>query len=119
VSERTYFHDFTREDGLPVTVEYRMDGGTCASIIKCWPNTPEHEALNKELLELDFYMLQGRSIEALLRIFADDERKERIHELQQEIARDEERVELSDAERERMEAWLSENFIPETDDIEF
>lgn len=113
---RTFFQDFIRDNGATVTVEYRMDDETCAAIIKCWPNTPEHDALNKELMQLDFYMLQGRSIGDLYGIFGDEARKERIEELQREIGEDEERAELTDAERQRMEAWLSENHTHESDD---
>lgn len=58
----THFHDFTRDNGLPITVEYSAtggepdfdypghicDGGGCGPeivILKAWPNTPWHNRL--------------------------------------------------------------------------
>ena len=111
---RTFFQDFTRDNGLPVTVEYSASAG--ATILKSWPNTPEHNALHAEYIQLTETSLQGKSISTVLAIFNDEARAERIEELKCEIQADEERAELSDAERERMEEWLAEHHEDEPDD---
>jgi len=125
---RTFTQDFKRDDGTPVTVEYGVEGsyspttysphsGACGgdapefSILKCWPNTPEHEALNRELMQLDLYDKQGASISSLVVMAGDEGRQGRIEELKREIEQDEERVVLTDAERERMESWLAEHYV--------
>jgi hypothetical protein len=50
---RTYFKDFTRDYGQPVTVEYQMEGETCACVVAEWPNTEEYNRLVAERMELE------------------------------------------------------------------
>lgn len=130
---RTYFQDFTRDDGSPVTVEYSVVGSYSPttyspingavggdapeiSIVKCWPNTPEYNAIVRELDYLETTSKQGKSIRELCMMAGDEDRQERVHELGQAVAEDEERARLTDAERERMEAWLFEHYVEESDD---
>lgn len=119
----TYFQDFVRDNGTPVTVEYAVegsyspdtytpmhgaDGGDAPtfSIINAWPNTPWHERLAGISLRLRFYnekhgalttlrVLTGRAIWALMRF---DEWL---------------RASLTDAEYERFEAYLAEHYVEE------
>ncbi len=41
----THFWDLTRDNGLPVTVEYSMCGWEPVVIWDAWPNTPGHDRL--------------------------------------------------------------------------
>lgn len=118
---RTYFQDFVRDNGLPVTVEYSSTGGEpnfdypghiCDGggsgpeivILKAWPDTPWHNRLAS--IEFAFQVPKssttsvgvwlGRKLAAPFRwLMAVDEWW---------------RASLSDAERERMEAWLAERY---------
>lgn len=107
---RTYFHDFTRDDDAPITVEYGMEGETCAYIIDAWPRTEEYNRLwtKKNHIESGAY---GNTRHFLN--FTEEER-ETLNDIERAI--EDAKFELSDAERERMEAWLSENHIHESDD---
>jgi hypothetical protein len=107
---RTYFHDFSRDDGSAITVEYGMEGGTCASIIDAWPRTEEYHSLwaRKTRIEAGPY---GNTRHFLG--FSEEELEE-LHEIDCEI--EAAKFELSTPERERMEAWLSENHVHESDD---
>lgn len=124
---RTYFHDFTRDNGLPITVEYSAGGGEpnfdfpghiCdgggsdpeIAILKAWPNTPGHDRLAK--LDLDLWLHRrkqfGETLTAVLR-----------WPLRALIRIDEWwRASLTDAERERMEAWIAEHYVDDDDDPE-
>lgn len=112
----TYFQDFTRDNGLPVTVEYGVSGGYSAPtysplhgadggdapefmIIKAWPNTAGHHWLAAR-------SLYSRS-RLLSRFFDALERLDMWW-----------RASLTDAERERMEAWLAEHYVEEPYDDE-
>lgn len=110
---RTYFHDFARDDGAPITVEYQMEDGTCAAILDAWPRTEEYNRLweRKSQIEAGPY---GNTRHFLS---FDEEEREELGEIEREI--EAAKFELATAERERMEAWLSENYIQEPDDIEF
>lgn len=110
---KTYFHEFTRDDGAPITVEYRMDDGACAAIISAWPRTEEYIRLwtRKNAIEIDNY---GRSRHF---IYFTEEEREELDDIDRAIAdADSLCSRLTDAERERMEGWLSENHIQESDD---
>jgi hypothetical protein len=113
---RTYFKDFTRENGQPITVEYHMEGDTCACITSAWPNTEEYNQLIARQMELQYSGPYGKR--ALVAIMDPDVREELI-ELDRLIEAEDETARLSDTERERFEAWLSENYIQESDDIAF
>lgn len=122
---RTYFQDFTRDNGLPVTVEYSARGGEpnydypghiCDGggsgpdivILKAWPNTPWHERIAGIELRLRWpgrRTLLPPSLLAwpfgmLLRL---DEWW---------------RANLTGAELERMEVWLAERYVDEDDDYD-
>jgi hypothetical protein len=74
---RTHFQDFVRDNGQPVTVEWRVasegesnfdhpghicDGGGSGPIIEIvdvWPNTPRHERLTR--LEMNILLACGRN----------------------------------------------------------
>ncbi len=133
---RSYFHDFTRNDGSPVTVEYEIegsyspttysphsgaDGGDAPTftIIGCWPNTPEYDALTDERAKIINPTTQWRPRDPLL---MQPEERERIAELDDLIADADRACALTDAERERMEDWLAEHYFElhhHDDDLEF
>lgn len=110
---RTYFHDFERDDGSPITVEYAIEDGTCAYIVDAWPRTEEYNRLwaEKNRIETGAYGNKRHFLG-----FTEEER-EVLNEINSEIERA--KFELTEAEHERMGAWLSENHIQESDDIEF
>lgn len=123
----TYFHDFIRDNGLPVTVEYSAhdgepdfdypghicDGGGSSpqvTIIKAWPNTPWHNRLaGVTLWDIGRKTRLGRvaarwaawPARVLMRI---DEWW---------------RASLTDAESERFEADLAEHYEPEDPDDDY
>jgi hypothetical protein len=120
---RTFFEDFTRDNGLPVTVEYSFAGGSPTTysprfgadggdpceveIVQAWPATVGHARLATAALRLSFSPAPlgqrlGRILAAPLYGLI------RLDEWW--------RASLTDAERERMEAWLAENHIDEADD---
>ncbi|RWO23321.1 hypothetical protein [Mesorhizobium sp.] len=97
----TYFQDFTRDNGLPVTVEYSFSQGSdtaCVEIVEAWPNTPEFDALCQRRNDIRWArsrppLWQSCTVVWLnLRIW-----------FAGRAAR------LTDAERERMETWLIEH----------
>lgn len=117
---RTFFQDFVRDNGLPITVEYGVegsyspttyspmsgaDGGDAPEfvILKAWPRTPGHDRLaclsvnlwsRRSLLERAAHAIVG----ALLQF---DEWL---------------RCSLTDAERERMETWIAERYVEDYDE---
>jgi hypothetical protein len=120
---RTYFQDFIRDDGSPVTVEYSFqrgspttyspmygaDGGDgCeVEIVSVMPNTPEYERLCSEVLYLGGrHSIAAMSAEARLC----------LQELDESIAIEKRRVALTDAENERMCNWLAEHHLDQSDD---
>lgn len=107
---RTYFQDFTRDDGSPITVEYGMEDETCAYIVDAWPRTEEYNRLwtRKNQIETGAY---GNTRHFLS--FTEEER-EALDDIDRAI--EAAKFELTDAEHERMGAWLSENHVHESDD---
>lgn len=121
----TYFQDFCRDDGKPVTVEYGVesygepnfdypghicDGGGSGhvmQIIDCWPNDAAFEDLARRRNDRSWKKdpsLVDRVAEWLL-------------ELRMTIAKLR-RGTLSSEERERMEAWLDEHHVFEDEEPE-
>jgi hypothetical protein len=113
---RTYFKDFTRDNGQPVTVEYQMEGETCACVVAEWPNTEEYNRLVAERMELEYSGPYGKRASVVM---MDPDIREKLQELDGLIEALDETARLSDSERERMERWLSENYIQESDEVEF
>lgn len=123
---QTFFQDFNRDDGSPVTVEYSFAGGSPTTyspafgavggdgceveIVACWPNTPEHHDLCEQKLEVE--MRPSLSLRTPLTIQA------KLAELNSKIAAAEASCALTDAERQRMEAWLAEHHVDEPSDPE-
>lgn len=122
---RTYFHDFKRDDGLPVTVEYGVDGSHSPTtyspmsgadggdepefcIVDSWPNDAAFNDLarrrndrawkkNPSLIDRAAqWFLEVRLTLATLR-----------------------RGTLTSNERERMEAWLAEHYVDESSEEDF
>lgn len=112
---QTFFKDFTRADGLPVTVEYQMEDETCACILSVWPNTESYNRLVAERLELETSGPYGRRVHV---VAMDPEVRERLIELDRLIEDLDETARLPDGDIERMERWLSENHTHPSD-IEF
>ncbi len=104
---KTFFKNLLESHGKAVTVEYQMDGETCASIVAKWPNTHEYRVLTEERRALTTNSFLGAS----------DEAGERLCELDGHIA-DLEAGCLSDEEFCRIERWLSENHT-HSSDIDF
>ncbi len=109
---RTYFKDFTRDNGQPVTVEYGMEDETCACIVAEWPNTEEYNRLVAERMELERGGPYGSHTSIIM---MDTDVREKLQELDRLIEDLDETARLSDSERERMERWLSENCVQEPD----
>ena len=120
---RTYFHDFNRDDGAPVTVEYGVEGSYSPttysphsgavggdapefSIISCWPNSEEYMSL---IRERNAMVNDPRSWIPRDPMLFTGEEAERFEELSKLIFDMEKACALTDAERERMEAWLCEH----------
>ena len=125
---RTFFQDFTRDNGLPITVEYAVEGSYSPttysphsgadggdhpefSIIKVWPNTPFHNRLARGALRLSIgneRTALGWKLAAALR-----------HLIELLMRADEWlRASITDAERERMEGWIADHWVDEPDDYE-
>src|SRR5690349_25006788 len=110
---RTFFQDFTRDNGLPITVEYSVEGSYTPTtysprygaeggdfpeftILKAWPQTPGHERLARWSGNL----WSRRNW-----------RERALHFIIQALMSLDEwwRCTLTDAERERMGAWIAEH----------
>jgi len=123
---RTFFHDFVRDNGQPVTVEYEVDGSYSPTtysprygadggdaptfgIIDCWPNEPWFDALSGRRNARSWPgrapTLVDRICAAVLRWRCDFHRWWLCS--------------LTDAERERMEAYLAENYVEEDDEADY
>lgn len=124
----TYFQDFTRDNGLPITVEYSVtggepnfdhpghicDGGGSAPeivILKVWPNTPGHNRLAG--IELRLWLnrrtrlgyIAGRMFGGPLKLL---------------IRADEWwRASLTNAENDRFSDWLAEHYVEEPYEPEY
>lgn len=119
---RTFFQDLVRDNGQPVTVEYEVDGsyspttysplnGACGgdaatfSITDCWPNEPWFDALSGRLNARTWPgrtpTLFDRIAAGVLRLRCDFHRWRLCQ--------------LTDAERERMEAHIAENYVDDDD----
>lgn len=124
----THFQDFTKDNGLPVTVEYEVegsyspttysplsgaDGGDAPTfcILSSWPNTESYDGL---LLARTSARRRQRGKAFPLWL------KQSIHLwlLWILIKWYDRRARLTDAERERMEDWLVENYVEEPPDFE-
>lgn len=112
---RTFFKDFTRDNGQAITVEYQMDDETCASIVAEWPNTEEYNRLVAERMELEYGGPYGNRVSIVM---MDPDVREKLQEIDRLIEALDETARLSDSEREGMERWLSEKHTQEPD-IEF
>jgi len=129
---RTFTHNFIRDDGSPVTVEYSVEGsyspttyspmsGACGgdapefTIEKVWPNTPEYEELHRrrQALTTDGY---GRTLGPLVVSLMSAESREALEEIGKAIEAADTACALTDQERERIIDWLCENYIEEPDD---
>lgn len=94
---QTFFENLLKSHGKQVTVEYQMEGETCACIVAKWPNTAEYKLLTAERSNLQAHTYEQ-----------DDAIGEKLRELDALIADMEENC-LSDKEIERIGQWLSEN----------
>lgn len=90
---RTYFQDFLRDDGSPVTVEYSVHRGE-VDITDVMPNTPEFDALCAQSLEA-------------CRVSGDWSPGSTPVDAQIKAAKD--AIDLTAAECDRMLAWLAEH----------
>lgn len=113
---RTHFQNFLTDDGLPVTVEYSVDGSYVAPsyspmygadggdaaefcIKKVWPNTPGYHALCRQInltCNLHPYFVVRFVWHWWVRL---------------RIALADWACTLTDDERERMETWLAEHHV--------
>lgn len=121
---RTFFQDFSRDNGFPITVEYGVegsyspdtysprygaDGGDVPefSILDSWPNTPAFEELHRRRNQLTFLLPRdaspARRLGALIA----------VPFLNLRIWWAKRAARLTDAEYERMSEWLAENYVEE------
>lgn len=129
---RTYFQNFSRDDGSPITVEYEVEGsfspttysphsGACGGdaptfcILSAWPNTEEYDALHRRVRELQSGHWGRPRHPALFT----PEVLEELNELDAQIEKADAACQLNDSERERMEMWIAEHYVDEPDDPEF
>lgn len=132
---RTFFQDFKRDNGDPITVEYSFSSGSettyspmygasggdpCeVEIISNWPNTQEYNDLHarRQELTLDNY---SRQLSPIAISMMSPELREDLDDIDKAIERADAGGQLTDAERERIEAWLCENHVDEPyDDYDF
>jgi hypothetical protein len=106
---RTFFQDFNRVDGSSITVKYSFRTGE-VEIVEAWPNTPEYNALQN-----DRYALAEHYFPPLIRGI-DPSPAGRIARIDERLAAMEAACKLTDAEGERMCAWLAEHHVDEPDD---
>lgn len=109
---RTFFQDFERDDGTPITVEYGVEGSYSPTtyspmhgasggdfpeftILKAWPRSAEYDALAKQWLAL---LNDGPEARA---------------NIETAMAALEFTDKLTAAETERMEAYLAEHYEEE------
>lgn len=132
---RTFFQDFSKDDGQPVTVEYSVDGsytpttyspmygadgGDCPEfcIVSSWPNSEEYNELfsRRKAIEDSWH---GKSIMWLIG-FSSSDTADELQEINDRLAVLEERAELTDAERDRMLDWVAEHYVEDySDEIDF
>lgn len=120
----TYFHDFTRDNGLPITVEYSATGGEpnfdypghiCDGggsgpeivILKAWPNTPWHE----HLASIDVWSMTRPNITRTGALLARALTSPARWLMALDVWW---RANLTDIEYERMESWLAEHYVEES-----
>ena len=116
---QTFFDNFTRDNGLPVTVEYSCSGGEpnhdhpghiCDGggsgpevvIVKAWPNMPGFERLCKIRNDLD-WTARPSWLDPFIWIA--------LQVVDLRIWLQERRALLSVSERERMENWIAEHHV--------
>lgn len=118
---RTFFQDFNRDDGTPITVEYSFASGSPTTyspmygasggdpceveIVSAWPNTPEYNALQN-----DRHALAEHYFPPLIRGI-DPAPQGRIAKIDEWLAAMEATCKLTDAEDERMCSWLAEHHV--------
>jgi hypothetical protein len=129
---RTHFQDFTKDDGAPVTVEYSVEGsyspttyspmnGACGGdapeigIIAAWPRTEDYDRLWRRKSEIEAGPY-GQTRHFLS--FSEKERED-LAEIDRAIEAADKSAELTDSERERMEAWLCEHYVEDDPEPEF
>lgn len=132
---RTFFQDFNKDDGQPVTVEYGVDGsysetnyspatGACGGdspefhIVSSWPNSDEYNELysRRKAIEDSWH---GKSIMWLIG-FSSSDTADELQEINDHLAVLEERAELTDDERDRMLDWIAEHYVEDySDEIDF
>jgi len=124
----TYFQNFKRDDGLPVTVEYRIESegepdadlpghicdgggsGPVMMIVDAWPNDDAFEELAVRWSERNTARWHGRrTLPLAWNGLCKWALEARMTWAQFRRAR------LTPAERERMEAWLAEHWEPPDD----
>jgi hypothetical protein len=133
---RTYFQKFTKDDGTPIEVEYSFASGSettyspaygaCGGdaceveILKSWPHNEEYDALVGRQMELESSGPYGAKISVIALQMQPEVRNE-LEELDRLIETADKTAELSDAERERMEAWICEHheYEPYEPEIDF
>lgn len=121
---RTFYQDFTKDDGRKVTVEYSYRGdspttysphsgavggdGCEVEIVEVFPNTPEFDDLCRQHLRLEDH--PG--------LVLSNEQRDLLRELEADMERAREAVALTDAEDERICSWIAEHHVDEDYDDE-
>jgi hypothetical protein len=120
---RTFFQDFVRDNGLPITVEYSATGGepnfdfpghVCDGggsgpdivILNAWPDTPRHNRLAK----IQIWSITRPNV---TRAGAWLARKLTAPVRGLMLLDEWWSASLTDAERDRMETWLAEHYVEE------
>ena len=122
---QTFFQDFTKDNGMPITVEYGFSPGSettyspmhgasggdpCeVEIVSSWPRNEEYDRLISRKMALETTPF-GKP-RSLLMMGQDD--LHQLQDLEASIAKGDKLAELTDAERERMEAWICEHHVYE------
>lgn len=122
---QTFFQDFAKDNGAPITVEYSfapgsettyspmngaVGGDPCeVEIVNSWPRSEKYDRLIERRMNLETTPF-GKP-RSLLMMSGDD--LHHLHDLDESIAKGDRAAELTDAERERMEAWIAEHHVYE------
>lgn len=57
---QSFFRDFVRSSGAPITVEYEFRSSEGASIICAWTNTPGFDAIDLNLPDEEREIFEGK-----------------------------------------------------------
>ena len=109
---QTFFQDFNRDDGSPVTVEFSHRPGHSdgdIQIVSAWPNTPEYNDLHRR--RQDITGNYGQELSPIAFSMMSPELQEKLTDIDKAIEHLDESSKLTPAEDDRMCEWLAEHHV--------